>query len=479
MKVCMIVEGSYPYVVGGVSSWVHQLIASFPGIEFNIIAIITDRTLRGKFVYEFPENLTKIYEIYLQDFDWVGKNFKSRKKLRLNTKERDALKSLLVGEDVQWKEVFQIFSKDNLSINKFLMGEEFLNTAMDYYNLRFPEIHFSDFLWTLRSIYLPLIFALKFNPPKADIYHCVSTGYAGIIGSKAVAIHGGSKLLISEHGIYTREREQEIIKAKWIKGIYKNIWIEQFKKMSQGAYMYADIVTALFNESRLLQLELGCPAEKTRVIPNGINIDKFKNIPMKNEGDPFINLGAIVRLTPIKDIKTMITAFFYAHKEQPLLKLWIMGPDDEDKEYANECYELVEYLNVKDIYFLGKINTADYIGKMDMLILTSISEGQPLTILEGFAAKKPSIATNVGNCYGLIHGEEDEFQDAGIVTSIMNVPEISKAILTLANNKELREEMGENGYKRFLKYYNETRLIEDYEDIYNTLGRKEKAVEGG
>ncbi len=36
--------------------------------------------------------------------------------------------------------------------------------------------------------------------------------------------------MVSEHGIYTREREEELIRAKWVGGIYKNIWIEQFKK---------------------------------------------------------------------------------------------------------------------------------------------------------------------------------------------------------------------------------------------------------
>ena len=47
-------------------------------------------------------------------------------------------------------------------------------------------------------------------------------------------------LLISEHGIYTRESEEELIKAAWVRGVYKNIWIEQFKKMSLLAYEKAD-----------------------------------------------------------------------------------------------------------------------------------------------------------------------------------------------------------------------------------------------
>lgn len=55
---------------------------------------------------------------------------------------------------------------------------------------------------------------LKMDVPEADLYHCVATGYAGVLGSMAKHFHGSS-LLISEHGIYTREREEEIIKAEW------------------------------------------------------------------------------------------------------------------------------------------------------------------------------------------------------------------------------------------------------------------------
>lgn len=72
MKVCIIAEGCYPYVVGGVSSWIHNIIKSFPDIEFNLIAIISNRKGSGSFAYDLADNLTKIHEVYLQDVDWVG-----------------------------------------------------------------------------------------------------------------------------------------------------------------------------------------------------------------------------------------------------------------------------------------------------------------------------------------------------------------------------------------------------------------------
>lgn len=70
MKVCLVAEGCYPYVVGGVSGWINSLIKSFPNIEFILLAIVANRSQRGKFVYELPENLTQVYELYLDDCEW-------------------------------------------------------------------------------------------------------------------------------------------------------------------------------------------------------------------------------------------------------------------------------------------------------------------------------------------------------------------------------------------------------------------------
>jgi threonine dehydratase len=74
---------------------------------------------------------------------------------------------------------------------------------------------------------------------------------------------------------------------------------------------------------------------------------------------------------------------------------------------------------------------------MDMTLLTSISEGQPLTVLESYAAGKPVICTNVGCCRELIYGNDDGFGRAGILTHIMNVEEIAAAILSLIEKQKL------------------------------------------
>lgn len=469
MKVCIVAEGCYPYVVGGVSGWIHSMIKAFPQIEFIILAIISDRSQSGQFAYELPDNLTAVYEAYLDDYDW-GHKPKHGKRTKLNAKEYRALRSIVVNEDVDWDKVFEMFQKRKFSIDDLLMGADFLNIVKEFYKKKYPYIVFSDFLWTMRSIYLPLFLILQTKLPEADIYHCVATGYAGVLGSMAKRIYKCG-LLVSEHGIYTREREEELLKASWVEGIYKNIWIDQFKKMSGLAYEKADLVTSLYAHARHLQIEMGCAEEKTKITPNGIDLERFVNLPGKTaEDEGFINVGAVLRVTPIKDVKTMIRAFAFAKEKDERLKLWIMGPCDEDEAYAKECYELVEALQVRDIVFTGRINVSEYLGRMDFTILTSISEGQPLTILESYAAHKPVVATDVGNCRELIYGEGDGLGTAGILTHIMNIAEIEGAILELAGSEKLRDTMGECGYRRVQKRYRIQQMKQAYEELYNELG---------
>lgn len=466
MRICIVAEGCYPYVVGGVSSWIHSMIKIFPEYQFVVLAIVANRSLRGKFVYDLPENVVEVHELYLEDADWRPKELKRAARLKLNEREYAALRSLLMNQNVDWDTLFSFFGEKEFSLNELLMGEDFFRAVQECYTVRYAGAVFSDFLWTMRSMYLPLFLTLGMRLPRADVYHCVATGYAGVLGSMAKR-RFGCRLLISEHGIYTREREEELIRAKWVEGVYKNIWIEQFRKMSMLAYERADLVTSLYAHARELQIELGCPAEKTVVTPNGIDETRFVNLTRPDFMSPDqIHIGAILRVTPIKDVKTMLRAFAYAKEKLPNLKLWIMGPTDEDEEYAKECFDMVELIGADDVEFTGRVNVTDYMGGLDMTILTSISEGQPLTILESYAAHKPVIATDVGNCRGLIYGEDDDFGAAGILTHIMNVAEIADAMVKLGKSRQLREKMGEAGYKRLMRKYRVEDMRKTYSDIY-------------
>lgn len=467
MKVCLIAEGCYPYVVGGVSTWIQTLISEFSDIEFCIYTIGVNEEDRGKFKYELPQNVTQVQEFFINTKDTQTKN---KKGYRINTVEKSVLKSLMLEEDVKWNQVFDFFSKKEIQPMEILMGREFLDIAMEVYERSYSRTVFVDFLWTLRSMYLPFFMIIKNPVPKADLYHSVSTGYAGVLASMGKYLYN-KPFLLTEHGIYTREREEEIIKAEWTKGYFKDMWIQHFYKLSRCAYNYADKVISLFSVNKDLQIELGCPEDKTIIIPNGIQEEKYTNLPGKKKEEESINIGAIVRVVPIKDIKTMLMAFNEVKMELPNAKFYIMGSIDEDLEYYEECKKILNSLGTKDVFFTGRVDVKQYIGKMDILVLTSISEAQPISILEGMAAKKPWVVTNVGACKELIEGgEDDNLGSAGIVAPTMNISLIASAIIKLGKDKKLRDKMGYVGRSRVKKYYSHQDFINEYFEIYEMLG---------
>lgn len=183
--------------------------------------------------------------------------------------------------------------------------------------------------------------------------------------------------------------------------------------------------------------------------------------------DGSYNIGAVVRIVPIKDIKTMISAFGLVKAEMPNAKLYIMGPMDEEPKYYEECKALVADFNIQDVIFTGSVNVVEYLGNMDVNILTSISEGQPLAVLEAMAAKKPCVTTQVGSCSELLYGmKEDTLGDAGIVVPIMDEVKLAEAIIHLGRDKKLRETMGDVAFKRIQTYYTKEAFIESYKALY-------------
>ena len=303
----------------------------------------------------------------------------------------------------------------------------------------------------------------------ADLYHSVSTGYAGILASVA-SYNKDKPLMLTEHGIYTREREEEIIKSDWVDGYFKNMWIDYFLNLSDCAYRSSDRIFTLFEKNKRIQVELGCPREKIRVVHNGVKPQNFAGLDFDRESDKDrVLVGSILRLVPIKDVKTMLQAFSIVNESRSNIDFVIMGPVDEDEDYYNECVEYAEYLNLSNLIFTGKIDIRDYVEKLDIHVLTSISEGQPLSVMETLYCKIPNITTNVGDCESLIYGNGDDLGPAGVVVPVMDYHEIASQIIELTGNFEKRKKMGQAGHDRIKNYYTFDNFINSYKEEYSNI----------
>lgn len=458
----MILEGSYPYVHGGVSSWTHQYIQAMPETKFVLWCIGAEAESRGVYKYELPPNVEEVREVFLDDaIRLKGKG----RPFRYSDSEKNELKKLFEGEKPDWDVLFELFQGKKANPVDMMMSPVFLDIIMQLCDEKFAYLSFTDFFYNVRSMILPELYLMTQDVPEADIYHASATGYSGILGSLGRWKYN-KPFILTEHGIYTREREEELLRADWVLPYFRNQWINLFKLFSDCAYEHADIVTALFRRANEVQRELGCDESKLRVTPNGVHIERFAGIEEKKDNGR-IDIGAIVRIAKIKDIKTMIYAFAEVKSEMGNVRLHIMGDVDDD-EYFASCRTLIEQLGVKDIIFTGSVDVSQYIRGIDFIILTSISEGQPLSVLEAFAAGRACVTTDVGCCRELIEGN-DGFGAAGICVPPMNKERIAQAMLELCRKPAMRRRMGEAGKNRVKKYYTHDISMDNYKRLYKKI----------
>ena len=491
--IAFLLEGTYPYIRGGVSSWVHQLIRGLPELTFSIAFLGGARDMYGEVRYELPDNLIHLEVHYLME-SWGSLVPRST---RGNRKAFDQINSLHdffrdpeVGmSDELFRKAMTLVGRKRGGISRhdFLYSKQTWNRITDQYTNHCTDPSFLDYFWTVRTMHAPLFTLAKMAKtfPPARVFHAVSTGYAGLLG---VMLRNARErpYILTEHGIYTKERRIDLAHAEWIKefrdtfgggldervGYIRQLWIRFFEGLGRLTYAGADPIIALYEGNRQRQVDDGAPEHKTQVIPNGISVEKLS--PLRKERAPGVPkvIGLIGRVVPIKDIRTFIRAMRSVITRMPEVEGWVIGPDEEDMDYAKECKELVRSLGLEEkVKFLGFQKISDMLPKMGINILTSISEGQPLVTLEGFAAGVPCLATDVGSCRELIEGRTEEDRAlgmAGRVVPIASPEATADAAIELLSDEETWFSAQRAAIDRVEKYYNEPLLFKNYREIYGT-----------
>ncbi|MFO0578196.1 MAG: GT4 family glycosyltransferase PelF [Polyangia bacterium] len=497
--VTLLLEGTYPYVSGGVSSWVHQIIRGLPEIKFSLVFLGGDPRHYGQPKYKLPDNVTELQTHYLME---AGRKLKLRTRPGNAERFRDSRlvhqyfqkPTTALPEGLLPRFLDSIGSKDGIQAEDFLLSEAAWNSICEDYHDRCTDPSFLDYFWTVRMMHAPIfkIADIARRLPPSRIYHSVSTGYAGLLGA-FLHFRTGRPFLITEHGIYTKERKIDLAQADWIKdsrtehqgglqggvGYIRQLWIRFFEGIGRLSYQAADPIISLYEGNRKRQIKDGAPPERTQVIPNGIDLDRFAPLRARRAATVPKVLGLIGRVVPIKDIKTFIRAMRGICNRMPEAEGWVIGPTDEDPSYARECEDLVTSLGLKDrVRFLGFQKVEDILPKLGLMLLTSISEAQPLVLLEGFASGLPAVATDVGSCREIIEGastEDRAFGSAGDVVSIANPDATAEAAVALLSDEARWRSAQEAGIRRVERFYTQRSMLENYRRTYHEAMERQQA----
>lgn len=478
--VCIIVEGSYPYVAGGVSSWVHDLLQAQHDLSFHLLVLkADDAPARPKFA--LPANVVGITEVALQSdepqvpagrsIDPLMRRLEAPLKRLLRRGGRDDLAAVIAA----------LRSHPAITRGLLLNSEPAFEMLQRIYDDAVPGCSFLRYFWSWRSLVGGLFAVLLAELPRARTYHAISTGYAGLFMARAV-IETGRPGLLTEHGIYTNERRIEIAMADWLIEAesesldivrrhrdLREFWLDAFQAYSTVCYACCESVVTLYRGNQVLQLRDGAPAQRMAVIPNGIDVNLYSSV-QRTAGPRPPTVALIGRVVPIKDVKAFIRATALLRERVPGVRALMLGPIDEDPVYFDECREMVAHLGLEGMFeFTGRVRLVDRLGEIDVVVLTSLSEAQPLVLLEAGAAGVPCVATDVGACREIIEGRSDEsppLGPGGFVTPMANPRAVAHALADLLLDPALHQRCAQAMRERTRLYYDKAGVDRSYHALY-------------
>jgi glycosyltransferase involved in cell wall biosynthesis len=400
--VCLILEGTYPFIMGGVSNWVHSLVGGLAEIDFSLIHLAAgpaERQLR----FQRPDNLRQLVTVEIADYH---QPYEQARKI--------------VGD-----------------------------------------------------------LAL----PQAKLYHALSTGFAGLLGVK-LKERLGRPLLLTEHGIYWKEVQEGNGELecgfKVIGGdaseptltALREHWTATFKTVARLTYQSADAIVTVCQANSRLQQEQGAEAEKCAVIANGVDWRRLAITAPRwgAVGSGRVRVGFVGRVVPLKDLETFILACRTLADELPEATFHVVGPTDHDRAYYEKCAELARRCGLNGrLDFAGEMPTRRCYELLDVVVLTSLSEGQPLVLLEAMSAGRPVVTTDVGGCRELVEGlagQDDHLGRAGLLTPPRSPRATAEAVLAICKDAALARSLGEAGRRRAREVYGLENCLQAYRRLY-------------
>jgi glycosyltransferase involved in cell wall biosynthesis len=249
----------------------------------------------------------------------------------------------------------------------------------------------------------------------------------------------------------------------------KDLWVDSFIAYSHACYEACREIITLYAGNQQFQLQDGAPPEKLRVIPNGIDYDRYASI-QRSAGPRPPTIALIGRVVPIKDVKTFIRACSILKGILRELEALVLGPTEEDEAYYLECQNMVRHLFLQDtVKFAGRVKLDEYLGRIDVIVLTSISEAQPLVVLEAGAVGIPSVTTDVGSCRELLLGganEDPPLGPGGDVTPLCNPSATAHSLARLLTDPDWYQRCARAIKERVRLYYNKKVVDRTYRELY-------------
>lgn len=464
-RVTLLTEGTYPHSHGGVSVWCDQLVTGMPDIDFDVIAVTG--TGREQVVWDLPDHVSGVLSVPMWGDAPAGSPPRGRARRRLADAYERFLTALLdPGAEHGFAPALYTMARAAAdgALSPFLRGDTAIAVLTSVWRRpglavreAGPTLH--DAL-TATGLLEHALRPLAAPPPQDGVAHAVSGGVAVLPGLAALERHG-VPLLLTEHGVYLRERYLGYRTAPY-RWPVKALILGFFRLLAEESYRRAALITPGNRYNRLWEEQGGADPASIRTVYNGVDPAAFP--PAGPEpGTPTLSWAG--RVDPIKDLETLIRAFALVRDRLPDARLRMFGGTPRGGEaYRERCEALAADLGHADaVTFEGRVDDIkDAYAAGNVVMLSSISEGFPFTLIEAMSCGRATVSTDVG-------GVREAVGDTGLVVPPRDPEAMAAAALELLGDAARRRAMGEAARLRVIEQFTLRQTIDTFRAIYHEL----------
>ncbi|EKX69273.1 DUF3492 domain-containing protein [Streptomyces ipomoeae] len=471
--VTMLTEGTYPHAHGGVSTWCDQLVKGMPEVEFHLVSLTG--TGREPVTWELPPNVYRHTRVPT----WGPRPGRRQAPYgRARRRFTDAYERLLLsfldpaapcdfGEALY--ELAGLARDGRLSAA--LRTESALRSLMWVWTLPHlptaaasPTVH--DAL-TATDLLEHALRPLGARLPEDCVAHAVSNGLAALPALAARELDG-VPFLLTEHGVYLRERYlgHRAGDQRWP---VKACLLGFHRALNSLGYRAADLITPCNQYNRRWEERGGADAEKIRTVYNGVDPAAFPHAGPEPDVPTLTWCG---RVDPIKDLETLLHAYALVRAELPETRLRLFGPvPPGGEEYRTDLEKHAAELGVTDgLTFEGRVDEVwRAYAAGHVVMLSSISEGFPFSLIEAMSCGRPTVATDVG-------GVREAVGDTGLVVPPREPEKMAKAALALLHDDRRRLALGSSARQRVIDRFTLRRSVDAFRTIYQELAGRDEVV---
>jgi len=230
-----------------------------------------------------------------------------------------------------------------------------------------------------------------------------------------------------------------------------------------------------------------CPAEKVEIIPLGFDLGRFReNNDIKRANfrkeylidDDEIAIGIIGRIVPVKNHSLFLESIrFLKDNTNRKIRVFIVGDGEDRKKTEEKARQLgLDFIDTtKDkrpatVSFTSWLKDVDQVtAGLDIVALTSLNEGTPVSLIEAQAAGKPIVTTRVGGIENIVIPGT-----TALLCDSHDASEFGQNLKELVENEGLRAGLGNNGWPFVRDRFHHTRLVKDMSALYNRLLEEKK-----